>query len=122
MSEFGVRSSELGVPEDERPRSEDEASSPEVARPSSEGAPAQGEAVSLDREYGHPYAFWAQIGCGLPTGLALARTHEYEVRKALGQEAKPRESPDLSYDDPKFVAKLPHQDEGLLYTMVAGLL
>jgi hypothetical protein len=80
----------------------------------------RGECVSLDKERGHPYAFFAQVGCGLPTGLALLRSHAYEVRKFFGG------NPDLpepdNVEDDSYVQRLPRLDEGLLYTMIAGLL
>ena len=83
---------------------------------------SRGECVSLagDEESGHRYAFLAQVGAGLPTALALLSTHQYEVKHALGMEASPPPSP--SFEDPVYVARLPKLDEGLLYTMIAGLL
>jgi hypothetical protein len=72
------------------------------------------EAVSLDGEMGHPYAFLGQVGVGLPTGLALAYTH-----------GKLPWKPDREGDDwqsPAYVARLPQVDTGLLLTMIAGLL
>jgi hypothetical protein len=80
-----------------------------------------GECVSLDKQNGHPYAFFAQLPAGLPTGLALLHTHQYEVKQKLGIEADRPTEPDYE-KDLEAMAQLPHQDEGLLYTMIAGLL
>ena len=73
---------------------------------------SRGEVVSLHAEKGHPYAFVAQIGCGLPIGLTLARN-----RGVFGEAPIP---PDPS--DPEYQKRLPEVDTGLLLTMVAGLL
>ncbi|HZU95899.1 MAG TPA: DUF6677 family protein [Planctomycetota bacterium] len=87
----------------------------------------RGECVSLDKEWGHPYAFFAQVGCGLPTGLALLRTHVESVKKVVGgddtvhQYPKPWDSQDDAEKE-AFTKRLPALDEGLLYTMIAGLL
>jgi hypothetical protein len=72
------------------------------------------EAVSLDGELGHPYAFMAQIGVGLPTGLALAYSHERLPWKPDRSEGY--------WSRPEYVAQLPAIDTGLLLTMIAGLL
>lgn len=77
---------------------------------------SRGEAVSLDSEEGHPYAFVAQIGCGLPTGLAVLRS-----KGMLPGVAPPARDPGYRAD-PEWIARLPDQDTGLLFTMVAGLL
>lgn len=71
------------------------------------------EAVSLDKEEGHPYAFLAQIGVGLPTLVALGYTHGH-------LPGLPPARPD--YQDAEYVARLPDVDTGLLFTMIAGLL
>jgi hypothetical protein len=71
------------------------------------------EVVSLDAETGHPYAFVAQVGCGLPTALALA------YNKGLLWE---RPDEPNKYADPEYQKRLPEIDTGLLLTMVAGLL
>lgn len=82
-----------------------------------------GEAVWLDREFGHPWAFCAQVGAGLPAGAGLLRSHAYEVKTMLGMKAEPPPTPGKAlWTQPEYVAQLPHQDEGLLFTMVAGLL
>ncbi|MBI3722897.1 hypothetical protein HY251_02915 [bacterium] len=81
---------------------------------------SQGECVSLDKQNGHPYAFFAQVGAGLPTGLALLHSHSYEVKRALGMEAERPSEPNV--ESPDYVGRLPKLDEGLLYTMIAGLL
>lgn len=73
---------------------------------------SRGDCVSLDQEHGHPYAFVAQLGAGLPTGLALAYSHD----------KLPWHPPDLDVFDPEYVDRLPAVDVGLLFTMVAGLL
>ncbi len=85
---------------------------------------SRGECVSLatDEENGHRYAFLAQVGAGLPTGLALLHTHTYEVKHALGMEAVKPDDVSLHYTDDEYVDRLPRLDEGLLYTMIAGLL
>lgn len=72
------------------------------------------EAVSLDGELGHPYAFIGQVGVGLPTGLALAYTHEKLPWKP--------DREDEDFQSPAYVARLPQVDTGLLLTMIAGLL
>lgn len=72
------------------------------------------EAVSLDGEMGHPYAFLGQVGVGLPTGLALAYTH--------GKLPWRPERDEEGWQSPAYVARLPQVDTGLLLTMVAGLL
>jgi len=81
---------------------------------------SKGECVSLDKTNGHPYAFFAQVGAGLPCGLALLYSHTYEVKKALGMEAERPAEPNVESDE--YVKNLPKMDEGLLYTMIAGLL
>lgn len=73
---------------------------------------SRGDCVSLDQEHGHPYAFVAQLGAGLPTGAALAYAHG----------KLPWKPPALEVHDPEYVARLPDVDVGLLFTMVAGLL
>lgn len=73
---------------------------------------SRGDCVSLDQEHGHPYAFVAQLGAGLPTGAALAYAHG----------KLPWQPPALVVSDPEYVARLPDVDVGLLFTMVAGLL
>jgi len=80
----------------------------------------RGECISLDRDRGHPFAFFAQVGCGLPTGLALLRSHTAEVRKWFGGENDLSLSDDV--ENAEYIARLPRLDEGLLYTMIAGLL
>jgi len=82
----------------------------------------RGECVSVDKEKGHPYAFFAQVGCGLPTGLALLRSHSAEVKKWFGNEPGADSYEERDYEKDEFVARLPKLDEGLLYTMIAGLL
>jgi hypothetical protein len=87
----------------------------------------RGECVSLDKEWGHPYAFFAQVGCGLPTGLGLLRTHVEAVKKVVGGDDTVHQYPKPwdSHDDAEveaFTKRLPGLDEGLLYTMIAGLL
>jgi len=77
---------------------------------------SHGDAVSLDTERGHPYAFVAQIGVGGPTLLALA----YSKNKLPGLPNPPRS--DADYREPEYVSRLPDVDTGLLFTMVAGLL
>ena len=77
---------------------------------------SRGEAISLDGEEGHPYAFVAQVGLGLPTGLAVLRT-----KGKLPGVAAPDLDP-ARHRDPAWIARLPDQDTGLLFTMVAGLL
>lgn len=72
------------------------------------------EAVSLERDMGHQYAFIAQVGVGLPTGVALAYTH--------GKLPWKPERDDYYYAQASYVARLPDIDTGLLLTMVAGLL
>jgi len=76
-----------------------------------------GEAVSLRKEGGHEYAFLAQLGAGGPTLLGLSYNHN----KIPGLHYDP---PDVS--DPEhveeFAARLPDNDTGLLFTMIAGLL
>lgn len=72
------------------------------------------EAVSLEGEMGHPYAFLGQVGVGLPTGLALAYSHgalPWKPDREAGY-----------FSEPGYVANLPDVDTGLLLTMVAGLL
>jgi len=86
----------------------------------------RGECVSLDRDKGHPYAFFAQVGCGLPTGMALLRTHVEAVRNWVGGDPGPArgdvwDGPDDAEKDAA-IKRLPALDEGLLYTMIAGLL
>jgi hypothetical protein len=81
-----------------------------------------GEAVWLDKEYGHPWAFCAQVGAGIPAGVGLLRSHAYEVKTALGIKSEPPPPPPTIWQTPEYVRELPHQDEGLLFTMVAGLL
>jgi hypothetical protein len=83
---------------------------------------SSGEAVWLDKEYGHPWAFCAQVGAGLPAGAGLLRSHSYEVKTALGIKSEPPPPPPTVWQTPEYVRELPHQDEGLLFTMVAGLL
>lgn len=73
---------------------------------------SRGDCVSLDQEHGHPYAFVAQLGAGLPTGVALAYAHG----------KLPWQPPPLEVHDPEYVDRLPDVDVGLLFTMVAGLL
>ncbi len=73
---------------------------------------SRGDCVSLDQEHGHPYAFVAQLGAGLPTGAALAYAHG----------KLPWKPPALEVHDPEYVDRLPDVDVGLLFTMVAGLL
>lgn len=73
---------------------------------------SRGDCVSLDQEHGHPYAFVAQLGAGLPTGVALAYAHG----------KLPWQPPPLEVHDPEYVDRLPDVDAGLLFTMVAGLL
>lgn len=75
---------------------------------------SRGEAISLHPEEGHPYAFVAQVGVGLPTGLGVLHS------KGQLPGFEPRES--ARYQDEAWVARLPDQDTGLLFTMVAGLL
>lgn len=82
----------------------------------------RGECVSIDKDRGHPYAFFAQVGCGLPTGLALLRSHTYEVRKWFGTDSEPPTETDWSSANDEELKMLPKLDEGLLYTMIAGLL
>jgi hypothetical protein len=77
---------------------------------------SRGDAVSLDSQRGHPYAFVAQIGVGGPTLLALA----HSKNKLPGFENPPRS--DADYREPEYVSRLPDIDTGLLFTMVAGLL
>lgn len=78
---------------------------------------SRGESVSLRKEGGHEYAFLAQLGAGGPTLLGLAYNHE----KIPGLRYDP---PDVS--DPNqveaYAARLPGNDAGLLFTMIAGLL
>ena len=45
-----------------------------------------GEAVSLDNTAGHPYAFLAQVGVGLPTGAGLAYSHKVLERPTTKAE------------------------------------
>ena len=80
-----------------------------------------GEAVSLqgdpNREIGHPYAFLAQIGVGIPTGMGLLYSH--------GMLPGPK--PVLPMTGTEFAAQSyarghPDRDTGLLFTMIAGLL
>jgi TM2 domain-containing membrane protein YozV len=80
-----------------------------------------GEAVSLkgdpNREIGHPYAFLAQIGVGIPTGIGLLYSH--------GMLPGPK--PVLPLTGAEFAAQSyarghPDRDTGLLFTMIAGLL
>ena len=73
---------------------------------------SRGDCVSLDQEHGHPYAFVAQLGAGLPTGVALAYAHG----------KLPWQPPSLKVEDPEYIDRLPDVDVGLLFTMVAGLL
>lgn len=72
------------------------------------------EAVSLERDMGHPYAFIAQVGVGLPTGVALAYSHGDLPWKPDREEGY--------FGTAAYVARLPDIDTGLLLTMVAGLL
>lgn len=72
------------------------------------------EAVSLDGELGHPYAFLGQVGVGLPTGVALAYTH--------GKLPWKPDRADEDFQSAAYVARLPQIDTGLLLTMIAGLL
>ena len=74
------------------------------------------EAVSLDPETGHRLAFATQAPAGLPTGLALA------VHKGWILGVDPPASPTERVRDPDYIAQLPHNDTGLLFTMIAGLL
>lgn len=78
---------------------------------------SRGDAVSLRKDNGHEYAFLAQIGAGLPTLVGLAYNHE----KIPG--FKP-EWPDINdpADSDRYAARLPDNDTGLLFTMIAGLL
>lgn len=71
-----------------------------------------GEAVSLDDEQGHPYAFLAQVGAGGPTsvGLIYSRT---SLERPTGNE---------EFEDPAYCRGHPDRDTGLLFTMIAGLL
>lgn len=77
---------------------------------------SRGEAISLDPEEGHPYAFVAQVGGGLPTLLVVLRS-----KGLLPGVAPPTPVPGHR-SDPEWIARLPDQDTGLLFTMVAGLL
>lgn len=77
---------------------------------------SKGEVVSLDGERGHPYAFLAQVGVGLPTGLAVL----HSKGELPGVAFAPPEGKALR--DPDYVSRLPLVDLGLLFTMVAGLL
>ncbi len=72
------------------------------------------EAVSLQGEMNHPYAFIGQVGVGLPTGLALAYSHGKLPWKPDRGEGY--------FGEAEYVARLPDVDTGLLLTMVAGLL
>lgn len=72
------------------------------------------EAVSLEGDMGHPYAFIGQVGVGLPTGLALAYSH--------GELPWKPDRGDGYFQSAEYVARLPDIDTGLLLTMVAGLL
>src|SRR5262249_40028208 len=55
-------------------------------------------------------------------GVGLLRSHAYEVKTALGIKSEPPPPPPTFWQTPEYVRELPHQDEGLLFTMVAGLL
>ncbi len=82
-----------------------------------------GECVSLDKQNGHYVAIFGQVGAGLPTGIALLRSHTYDVKKWLGMDAgEPPDDPTDYPDKPEFIAMLPRFDTGLLYTTIAGLL
>lgn len=85
---------------------------------------SRGECVSLaaDEDSGHRYAFVAQVGAGLPTALALLSTHSYQVKTALGMKAQEPDRVSNHFQDDDYVERLPKLDEGLLYTMIAGLL
>jgi hypothetical protein len=85
---------------------------------------SRGECVSLavDEESGHRYAFIAQVGAGLPVAFALLNTHAYEVKHALGIPAERPPEVSSRFSDETYIERLPKLDEGLLYTMIAGLL
>lgn len=73
------------------------------------------EAVSLEGDMGHQYAFIAQVGAGGPTALALAYSHgKLPWRPERGEGEY--------WSEPAYVERLPAIDVGLLLTMVAGLL
>jgi TM2 domain-containing membrane protein YozV len=71
-----------------------------------------GEAVSLDNTAGHPYAFLAQVGVGLPTGAGLAYSQKVLERPTTKAERA----------GPVYSRGHPDRDLGLLFTMIAGLL
>jgi TM2 domain-containing membrane protein YozV len=80
---------------------------------------SNGEAVSLENEQGHPYAFLAQIGAGAPTLAGLAYAHgkfpgDFKLDRPRKGEARLRAA--------EYARTLPDVDSGLLFTMIAGLL
>ncbi|RMG18260.1 MAG: hypothetical protein D6731_02665 [Planctomycetota bacterium] len=77
-----------------------------------------GEAVWLDQERGHQYAFLAQIGAGAPALLGLAYSHE----KLPGAEPVYVHLTEKERAAPPYAAGHPDRDAGLLFTMIAGLL
>jgi len=79
---------------------------------------SRGEAISLENEKGHPYAFLAQVGVGLPTGVGLLYSHG----KLPGGWHLERPRTRDEWKAPEYARTLPDVDTGLLFTMIAGLL
>ncbi|MEZ6184209.1 MAG: DUF6677 family protein [Planctomycetota bacterium] len=81
---------------------------------------SRGDAVALHGNLSHPIAFVAQVGAGLPTGLAYLRSRG----KLPGFRSTPIE--ELEDEDyfrsREFISQLPGIQTGLLFTMIAGLL
>ncbi|MCO5168624.1 MAG: hypothetical protein M9894_19970 [Planctomycetes bacterium] len=75
---------------------------------------SRGEAVSLEAEMGHRFAFIAQVGAGLPTAAGLAYSH--------GHLPWTPDRSEVYWAEAEYVSRLPAIDTGLLLTMVAGLL
>lgn len=75
---------------------------------------SRGEALSLEAEMGHRFAFIAQVGGGLPTAVGLAYSHGHLPWKPDRGE--------VYWQQEEYISRLPAIDTGLLLTMVAGLL
>jgi TM2 domain-containing membrane protein YozV len=83
-----------------------------------------GGAMSLHAADGHRYAFLAEIGAGAPTLTALALTHREELTGGFDEDLvlELSEQREHSRRQPEAIARLPWDDTGLLYCMIAGLL
>ncbi|MCA8920952.1 MAG: hypothetical protein KDD82_04025 [Planctomycetes bacterium] len=81
---------------------------------------SRGDAVALHGDLAHPIAFVAQVGAGLPTGLAYLRSRG----KLPGFRDVPAEDVESEeyFQSEEFISRLPAVQTGLLFTMIAGLL